>query len=135
VVSFPSGQPAVGAEVRLKNDFDREAHTYPDTDSPEAWHKHMREFWDQCPWFSDVTDKDGQAAVCIKYTALDRSWCSKPPASRDWVSGRPFLVKVKQGSMPEEELSVLMKPGESLTGKVFAVTVLEVQQPKYVPTQ
>ena len=37
--------------------------------------------------------------------------------------------------MPEEELAALMKPGEFIEGQYDTVTVVEVQQPEYVPTR
>jgi hypothetical protein len=95
----------------------------------------MRETWEQQPWFRGVTDKDGKADVAVTYTELDRSKGAKPPAWRDRVTRKPFLVKVRAGELPEEELSVLMKPGESVKGKSFTVTVNEIQAPRYVETK
>jgi hypothetical protein len=41
---------------------------------------------------------------------------------------------VEKDRTPEEESSVLMKPGVSVKGKSFTVTVIQIQQPRYVET-
>jgi hypothetical protein len=65
---------------------------------------------------------------------LDRSRGDKPPAGRDEITDQPYLVWVKKEQTPEEESSVLMKPGESVKGKSFTVTVIDIQAPRYVET-
>jgi len=95
---------------------------------------HKRQTWEQDPWFRGVTDEDGQAGIEVEYTALDRSRGSTPPAERDFVTGQPYLVRVNQDQTPEEKLSVLMNPGVSVKGKSFTVTVIHIQQPRYVET-
>ena len=131
-----SGNPVAGAQVRLKLDFERAEPLSQETlKPPEQWHEERRKFWEQSPWSPGVTDKDGRAEIGIKRTALDRTWGSKPPASRDTITGKPYLVKVKTGEVPEEELSVIMKPGESVKGKSFTVTVIDIQEPRYVETK
>jgi hypothetical protein len=121
VVDSASGQPVVGAHVSLKDD--RET---AEALSPDDWH--------QPPWFSDVTDKRGEADIDVKYTALDRTRGSRPPSGRDWVTGIRFLVRVKQSQQPEEELSVVMNLGASVKGKSYTVTVIDIQEPRYVRT-
>ena len=141
VVDSASGQPVVGAQVSLKYDFDTaepaskktfEAYSDETDVAPEVWHEHKRKVWEQRPWLRGVTNKDGEADFEVEYTEVDRSRGAKPPARRDRVTGRPFLVKVNAGEMPEEEMTVLMKPGESVKGKSFSVSVIDIQPPRYV---
>ncbi len=144
VVNSGPGQPLAGAQVSLKYDFDTaepaskktfEAYSHETDVAPEEWHKYKRKAWEQQPWFRGVTNKDGEAHVEVKHTEIDRSRGAKPPARRDKVTRRPYLVKVKAGEMPEQEMTVLMRPGESVKGKSFTVTVIEIQQPRYVETK
>jgi hypothetical protein len=136
VVESASGNPVAGANVRLKYDFERaEPVSRERLTPPKDWHEERRKFWDQFPWSPGVTDKDGRAEIATRRTAIDRTWGSKPPASGDTITGVPYLVRVKAYDLPEEELSVLMKPGESVKGKSFALTVIEIQQPRYVETK
>ena len=136
VVDSASGNPVAGASVRVKYDFERAEPLFQETlKPPEVRHEERRKFWEQFPWSSGVTDKDGRAEIGIKRTALDRTSGSKPLANRDTVTGKPYLVKVTQGEVPEEKSSVLMKPGESVKGKSYTITVIDIQQPRYVETK
>jgi hypothetical protein len=54
---------------------------------------------------------------------------------KDGVTGKPFLVRVKAEKSSEEQMSVLMRPGEARKGKIDTVTVIEIQSPRYVPTK
>jgi len=136
VVDSASGKPVAYADVSLKYDFETAEPLSKETrQPPEEWHKHMREFWEQFPWFRSGTDKDGQAEIEVEYTGLDRSRGDKPPADGDEVTGQPYLVRVKQDQTPEEESSVLMKPGVPVKGKSFTVTVIDIQAPRYVETK
>jgi hypothetical protein len=106
--------------------------------------RHHKNYWDQLPWFTGDSDEDGKTTIIVEYTALDRSHGVKPPAWRDWVTGRRFMVRAKKWRMPgdlteankspEETMSLWMRPGESVTGKTLNVTVLEIQEPRYVET-
>ena len=108
------------AQVQLKYDFERAEPLVQETlEPPEVWHEERRKFWEALPWLSGVTDENGQADIGIKRTSLDRTWGAKPPPSRDTITGKPYLVKVKKGEVPEEELSVLMKPRESVKWQVL----------------
>lgn len=139
VVDSASGQPVPGAQVSLKYDFETAEPLSEETGdtrfSAEEWHQDKRKFWDEFPWFSGVTDKNGQATINAEYTGIDRTWGSKPPSWADRVTGKPFLVKVEAGAVPEEELTVPMKRGASVKGKVYTVTVIDIQEPRYVPTR
>lgn len=140
VTDSASGEPKEGVEISLKYDYERaepepkplaqETRQPPD---PEFWYQHMKEFWDEFPWVSGVTGKDGVVKVGIRYTVLDDTIGSKPPSWRDEVSGVPYLVKVK-AEQERQEFSLVMRPGESVRGKAFTVHVLEIRQPRYVKT-
>jgi hypothetical protein len=47
----------------------------------------------------------------------------------------PYLVRVKTGGAFEEELSVVLKPGAWVKAKSFTVTVVEIEEPKYIETR
>ena len=136
VTDSASRNPVADATVRMKYDLEREISLSQETrqfseDMREAWHQ----AWEQTPWSPGVTDKDGRAEIEIKRTALDRTRGVKPPASRDTITGKPYLLRLVKGEAPEEDLSVLMKPGESVKGKSFTVTVIDIQPPRYVETK
>jgi hypothetical protein len=136
VTDSASGNPVADATVRMKYDFERWFPLSQETlKPPEWWHEDRRKFWEEFPWSLGVTDKDGRAEIEIKHTKLDRTWGAKPPASRDTITGKPYLIGLAKGEAPEEELSVLMKPGESVKGKSFTATVIDIQQPRYVETK
>jgi hypothetical protein len=131
-----SGEAVGNVQVSLKYDFETAEPLSKETrQPPKEWHEHMRKFWDEFPWFSGVTDKHGEAAIDVVYTGIDRTWGSTPPAESDGVTGKPFLVRLKEEKSPEEQVSVLMKPGEILKGKIYTVTVIKIQSPHYVPTK
>jgi len=121
VVDSASGKPVAYASVSLKLDL---LTPRPQRDEVDV----------DDPWSHGVTNKDGQAEIEVEITALDRSRGSKPPAERDGVTGQPYFVRVEKDQTPREELSVLMKPGVSVKGKSFTVTVIHIQQPRYVET-
>lgn len=129
IVSSTSGEPVAGVQVRLRYDYDR--------DMPEwrQWPVYVREKMHRDDrWYFDITDKDGQVGIGIEYMAMDRTIGSKPPAWRDRVSGNPYLVVVRRNQL-YEEFSLLMQPGISAQGEFFAVSVLQIQEPRYVKTE
>jgi len=71
----------------------------------------------------------------IESTMLDRSSESEPPPERDEVTGLPYLVRVQKDQTPEEQASLMMKPGETVKSKSFTLTVIEIQEPRYVETK
>lgn len=126
VTDRASGRPVVGARVCLKFDFDK---VVPPTDqSPN-----QREYARQLLWHFGVTDERGRTTVNIKYTAIDWTMGPWPPRSRDSVSGQPHIARVEQGDL-QEQLCLKMRSGASVRGRHFAVSVLEVGQPRYVRT-
>jgi hypothetical protein len=137
VLDSASREPVDGIELFLKDDFES---TYPRQDTsltPENWEYH-KAVWERQPWFRGATDKSGKVCIVMRYTALDRSRGDKPPAWRDFVRGKPYLVRIKKpewnrpGEPSEERVSLLMEPGASAGGKTVSVTLLELQEPQYV---
>jgi hypothetical protein len=123
--------------VLLKLDFDAAYPLSEETLQPaEEWHAHRRNVWKQDPWFRGITRNHGQVEIDVEYTVEDRSRGDTPSADRDWVTGKPYLVKVENDQALKEELSVVVKSGQSSKGKSLSVTVIEVQAPRYVePTR
>ncbi len=133
VVDSTSGQPVVGAQVSLIFDEATARPLSKETElTPEEWHKRIEAY--RQPGFRGVTNKRGQADIDAKYTSLDRTSGSKPPSWKNFVTGQPYLIKVKAGEVPEEEMSVVMKAGASVKGKSYTVTVTDIQEPRYVET-
>jgi hypothetical protein len=140
VVDLTSGQPVVGAQLLFKDDFEA-AHPLDQTQlTREEW-DYYKSLWEQRRWFRGDTDADGKAWIVVQYTCLDRSRGSQPPAWRDWVSGKPFIVRVKKGQTPstitklgespEDRVSMVMESGASAKARTVTVTVLEIQEPRY----
>ncbi len=126
ITNSPSAQPVAGAQICLRYDYHRAVPLSQQVPSD-------REFWSQMPWYSGVTDNYGKADVGIKYTSLDRTIGPTPPSWTDWVSGKHYLVKVRQ-DQEHEEFSLVMRPGASGQGKLFTVHILEIHEPRYVKT-
>jgi hypothetical protein len=97
---------------------------------------YYRQRWasDFVPWLAGVTDAQGGAVIPIEITALDRTRGNEPPANRDTVSNREYIIRL-QGQKAEDELRLVMKPGASAKGKSFTVTVVEIERPRYVETR
>lgn len=144
LVDSTSNEPIVGVRLMLKVDF--EADESPDDEQLPRDEWERRKFiWDQAPWFHGVTDEDGKADIVVEYTVLDRSWGKKVPAWRDWVNGKPYIVRVKRGQVPdvltkfgespEDRATVVMEPGEFAKARTVTVSVLEIQEPRYVATK
>jgi hypothetical protein len=120
----------------MKDDFEKSEPVSEDLtppgESPESWHEHMLARWKRYPWFIATTDEHGQAEIAVKSGKIDRTTGTKPPLWRDEVTDKPFLVIVRKAQSPEEKMSVLMKRGESVKGKSYTVTVVDIREPRYV---
>ena len=92
-----------------------------------------RERWesDFVPWLEGLTNAQGKAVLESVETALDGTKGSEPPAKRDWVLNREYIVKV-QTKDAEDELLVEMKPGTISKGKRFTVKIEAIEKPRYV---
>ena len=132
VTDSASGNPIAGATVQIKYDFDRgEAELEKTKQVSDSRREEARKFWETWEWSSGVTHYDGQAEIASDVTTLDGTRGSTPPATRDQITGKPYLVKVQRGREPEEVLSVRMSPGEVSTGKSSSVTVIKLETPQY----
>mgnify|MGYP001105890393 CR=1 FL=1 len=100
----------------------------------EADKAYYRQQWasDFVPWLKGVTNAQGNAVITIRITALDRTRGNEPPAKRDTVSNREYIIKLQRQNV-QEELRLVMKPGASVKGKSYTVTVIDIQKPRYVP--
>jgi hypothetical protein len=84
-------------------------------------------------WDTGTTDGNGRVAVGIKYTSLDRSIGNTPPKSRDWVTGRPYVIEVGEGER-KDVFHMALRPTELFHGKFFNLSVIAIGEPKYVKT-
>jgi hypothetical protein len=89
----------------------------------------------QSDWLPGVTDKDGKAEIEFKVTALDRTRGSTPPPERNWILNRPGQIKVRRDQGPQEEFNLVVKPDATVKGKSYTVEIIEIQEPRYVPTR
>jgi hypothetical protein len=102
----------------------------------EADKAYYRQQWasDFVPWLKGVTNAQGNAVIKITITALDRTRGNEPPAKRDTVSNREYIIKLQRQNV-QDELRLVMEPGASVKGKSYTVTVIDIQKPRYVPTR
>ena len=136
VVDANTDKPVVGVLVSLRTDYVTLRPLSNEINmTADEWDRYKREIWDRQPWFSAVTDAHGYANIDIRYTALDRTNGPTPPSSRDFVTGKPYVVRVGRDGPVEEQLAMPMMPGESARGKSYVVTVNAVCQPNYVNTR
>jgi hypothetical protein len=135
VLDAKSGQPIVGVKVETKFDFDHGEPLSAETLEPKGeWHEHKRKFWETLPWFSGFTDNKGEVEIQTQETRLDRTWGSTPPPERDVLLGKPYLIKIAREQEATEDVSVAMNPDATGKTKSYSVEVLDVQKPRYVPT-
>lgn len=122
VTDSRSGRPVMAANVSLKYDYDRNvpaSEQEPETHRPTYL------------WFSALTGKDGQAEIAVRWIMLDRTLGSRPPAWRDQVTGRYYLVQVKR-DRAEEAQSLRINNGAAVQGELFAIQVAEIRKPRYL---
>jgi len=126
------GRPARDVNVSIKESW--ESWQTWGGGIPPSQMSYERESWERDPWRKGVTDAQGKAAVCIRITAIDSTRGDKPPANRDNVSNREYLIKLqKQNDL--EELRVVMKPAATAAGKRYTIKIEEIEKPRYVPTE
>jgi hypothetical protein len=86
---------------------------------------------DFVPWQDGLTNAQGKAVLELVVTALDGTKGREPPAKRDWVSNREYIVKL-QTKDAEDELLAVMKPGTISKGKRYTVRIEAIEKPRYV---
>jgi len=133
VVLDQQGLPAHDVKVSMKESWE----------SWQSWggrvkkddNAYLRSVWESefVPWLESVTDAQGKAVIKIRITALDGTRGKEPPADRDTVSNREYIIKL-QGRNVQDETCVVMKPGASVKGKFYTVAVIDIQKPRYVET-
>ncbi|MBI5758324.1 MAG: hypothetical protein HZA46_07390 [Planctomycetales bacterium] len=134
VTNSDSGKPVEDAIVSVKFDF---GHDHPPPQEPEGTEAELkyqqdRKSWQDYSWSVSTTDASGLADIDLIYDVIDRTSGSIPPSSRDEVTGQPYLVKVREGQLPEEELNAAMKPSASIKGNRYTVTIVDIERPRYV---
>ena len=94
-----------------------------------------RQRWesDFVPWRDGVTNAEGKAVIPIVITALDHTRGREPPPNRDVVSNREYVIKL-QGQNKQDEMLVVMKPDEEVSGKRYSIRIDKIEKPIYVPT-
>jgi len=97
----------------------------------EATRAFWHEQWESDPWYEGSTNALGKAVLKLVVEALDWTKGSEPPAFRDWVSNREYLVRL-QTQNAQDELRVVMKPGTASEGKRYTVRIEAVQKPVYL---
>ena len=97
----------------------------------EATRAFWHERWESDPWYEGSTNALGKAVLNLVVHALDRTKGSEPPAFRDWVSNREYLVRL-QTKDAQDELRVVMKPGTASGGRRYTVRIEAVQKPVYL---
>ena len=138
VSTSDSGEVVPGAEVLLKYDFERAEPLLPATGREPEWydreasHQFECEQWAQFPWSIGTTDNNGRADVNLEYVRIDHTprIIFKPPSWRD-ESEKPYLIKVAKEQI-QEEFSLVMQPGASVQGESFTVSILDIEEPRYV---
>ncbi len=123
VTDSVSGTPVQDAKVSMQWDYD--GNVAPAERRPEVQRGTYL-------WFSSVTGKQGEANLGIEWTVLDRTLGGNPPAWRDWVTGKAYVVRVEKNGAREQQ-SLVIKPGAAVRGKQFAFDVLAIEQSRYVP--
>jgi hypothetical protein len=129
-------RPVPGVEVSLQCDFAlAEPPASPAISLFADPGGQARDFREEYPWRSAVTDENGRACIAIEYAAPDRTWGSKPPEWRD-ETGKYYRMKLKRGQ-GEEEFSILLTHGNCLmlnsaSTRIYGYVSLAVERPRYV---
>ena len=98
--------------------------------TPDAQREFFRRRWEGEPGLHGLTDARGIAVIELQVTALDAQRGNEPPASRDWLSGREYIIRLQNGETQETRL--VLKRGASAKTRGYTVTVVDVTKPRYV---
>jgi hypothetical protein len=126
------GLPVLDAKVKIKESWESWQSWTPGG-FKEGEKAHYRERWesDFVPWLEGSTNAEGKAVLKLDVTALDDTRGSEPPAKRDFVSNREYIVKL-QTQDAEDELLIVMRPNTVGKGTRYAVRIEAIEKPKYV---
>ena len=126
------GRPVHDAKVRIKESWES-WQSWTSGGFKEGEKAFYRERWesDFVPWLEGLTNAQGKAVLESVVTALDGTKGSEPPAKRDWVSNREYIVKL-QAKDAEDELLAVMKLGTISRGKRYTVRIEAIEKPHYL---
>jgi hypothetical protein len=122
------GLPLPNSKVRIKESWES-WQTWPPK-FQESERAFYRERWDSEPWYEGSTNAQGEAVLELVVEALDWTRGNKAAASRDWVSNREHLVRIRSQDA-QDELRVVMKPGSVGRGRRYTVKIEAIQKPVY----
>lgn len=126
------GLPVPDVKVRIKESWESWQSWTPGG-FKEGEKALYRERWESnfVPWLEGLTNVQGKAVLESVVTALDGTKGSEPPAKRDWISNREYIVKL-QSKDAEDELLAVMKPGTISRGTRYTVKIEAIAMPRYV---
>jgi hypothetical protein len=131
-VANEQGLPAPNVKVSMKESW--ESFQSWGGGTPESEKSYYRQRWaGELPWLTDITNAQGNAVITIEKTGLDWTRGNEPSANRNVVSNREHIIKL-EGQNAVDEVRLVMKPGASVKGKSYTVTVIDIQEPRYVST-
>lgn len=132
IVESRQGVRVPGVKVRIKESWDSWSSWDSGQTKREGWESFYRAQWesDVVPWYEGVTNIEGVAVLKPVVTALDGTTGTEPATRLDIVSGREYIV-VLEAQDKEDELVVVMNPGEAVSGKRYTLRIVTIEQPKY----
>jgi hypothetical protein len=130
-VTDSSRLPVKGVYVSIKESWESWQSRCRET--KEFDKAYLRQTWesDFVPWWKGTADDQGKVVVPVKITALDCNRGDTPPANRDTVSNREYLIWL-QHQNGVEQLRLVMKPGSTATGKRYSILIEKIEKPQYI---
>ena len=132
-VTDDKGLPAPNVKVRMKESWESWQSWEPGgfAEDQKAFY---RQRWESefVPWYQGVTNAQGKAVLQITQGALDNTTGNTPPANRDIVSNREYLVKL-DGQSGQDEMRVMTTPDTVASGKRYSIRIDKIEAPVYVP--
>mgnify|MGYP002388364544 CR=1 FL=1 len=92
----------------------------------------LKELREHSPWFEGKTNKNGLVEIKVTFSALDRSRGPTPSSESDFVTNNLFVIRVNRGNDLDEEVRLIMKPGNSLAGHSITAAVTSIEAPRYI---
>jgi len=126
------GAPVPNVNVRIKESWESWQTWVAGT--PESQMSHFQQRWQSEPWLEGVTNAQGEVTIWIERTGLDSTEGDEPPANRDFVSNREYMIRL-DGQDVQDEIRMVMKPVAAGTGKQYTVRIEAIEKPRYVKGQ
>lgn len=126
------GLPVPNATIKMKESWKSWQSWIPGglkEDERASYRKRWKS--DDIPWIEGSTDARGKAVLKLVVGELDSTRGTEPPAKRDYVSNREYIVRI-QTEDGEEELLAEMKPGAVIRGKRYTAVMEAIDKPIYV---